>query len=66
MKYAIELAQADKRITPEENIFINELFNEWTETSIDSRHDSFTCHWFFRSICPLNRFFTEPAQSAEL
>ncbi|MFN8322217.1 MAG: TerB family tellurite resistance protein [Chitinophagales bacterium] len=35
IKYAIELAQADKRITPEENIFINELFNEWTETSID-------------------------------
>ncbi len=33
--YAIKLAKADKRITPEENIFINELFNEWTETSIE-------------------------------
>lgn len=35
IKYAIELAKADKSITPQENIFINELFNEWTETSID-------------------------------
>lgn len=33
--YAIKLAKADNRITPEENIFINELFNEWTETSIE-------------------------------
>jgi uncharacterized tellurite resistance protein B-like protein len=33
--YAIKLAKADKTITPEENIFINELFNEWTETSIE-------------------------------
>lgn len=33
--YAIQLAKADKRITYEENIFINELFNEWTETSIE-------------------------------
>lgn len=33
--YAIKLAKADKRITAEENIFINELFNEWTETSIE-------------------------------
>lgn len=34
IEYAIRLAKADKRITYEENIFINELFNEWTETSI--------------------------------
>ena len=33
--HAIELAKADKKLTPEENIFINELFNEWTETSIE-------------------------------
>ena len=33
--YAIKLAKADKTITHEENIFINELFNEWTETSIE-------------------------------
>jgi hypothetical protein len=33
--YAIKLAKADKDITSEENIFINELFNEWTETSIE-------------------------------
>lgn len=35
IKYAIELAKADKNISSEENVFINELFNEWTETSID-------------------------------
>ena len=33
--YAIRLAKADKNISYEENIFINELFNEWTETSIE-------------------------------
>src|SRR3954463_3088889 len=33
--YAIKLAKADNTITQEENIFINELFNEWTETSIE-------------------------------
>ena len=33
--YAIKLVKADKNITEEENIFINELFNEWTETSIE-------------------------------
>jgi hypothetical protein len=32
---AIKLSKADKPITPEENIYIDELFNEWTETSID-------------------------------
>ncbi len=35
IQYAIKLAKADKKITEEENIFINELFNEWTETSIE-------------------------------
>ncbi|MCX6197698.1 MAG: TerB family tellurite resistance protein [Bacteroidetes bacterium] len=35
IQYAIKLAKADKKITTEENIFINELFNEWTETSIE-------------------------------
>ncbi len=35
IQYAIKLAKADKRISYEENIFINELFNEWTETSIE-------------------------------
>ena len=34
LDYAIKLAKAVKPITPEENIFIDELFNEWTETSI--------------------------------
>lgn len=35
IEYAIKLAKADKNISYEENIFINELFNEWTETSIE-------------------------------
>lgn len=35
IQYAIKLAKADKHISYEENIFINELFNEWTETSIE-------------------------------
>jgi uncharacterized tellurite resistance protein B-like protein len=35
IEYAIKLAKADRTITEEENIFINELFNEWTETSIE-------------------------------
>ena len=35
IKLAIELAKADDPITPEENVFVNELFNEWTETSIE-------------------------------
>lgn len=35
IEYAIKLAKADRKITSEENIFINELFNEWTETSIE-------------------------------
>ena len=35
IKLAIELAKADDPITPEENVFLNELFNEWTETSIE-------------------------------
>lgn len=35
IEYAIKLAKADRTITQEENIFINELFNEWTETSIE-------------------------------
>ena len=34
IQYAIKLAKADNNISPEENIFINELFNEWTETQI--------------------------------
>jgi uncharacterized tellurite resistance protein B-like protein len=35
IEYAIKLVKADRRITVEENIFVNELFNEWTETSIE-------------------------------
>ncbi len=35
IEYAIKLVKADHRITTEENIFVNELFNEWTETSIE-------------------------------
>lgn len=34
LDYSIKLTKAVKPITPEENIFIDELFNEWTETSI--------------------------------
>lgn len=34
LEYAIKLTKAVKPITPEENIFVDELFNEWTETSI--------------------------------
>jgi hypothetical protein len=34
LDYAIKLTKAVKPITPEENIFIDELFNEWTETQI--------------------------------
>jgi hypothetical protein len=34
LDYAIKLTQAVKPITPEENIFVDELFNEWTETQI--------------------------------
>jgi hypothetical protein len=35
LDYAIKLAKATKPITPEENLFVDELFDEWTETSID-------------------------------
>lgn len=34
LEYAIKLTKAVKPITPEENAFIDELFNEWTETQI--------------------------------
>lgn len=34
IQFAIKLAKADHKISQEENIFINELFNEWTETQI--------------------------------
>ncbi|MBP7389572.1 MAG: hypothetical protein KA841_04160 [Chitinophagales bacterium] len=34
LQYAIQLTKAVQPITPEENIFIDELFNEWTETQI--------------------------------
>lgn len=34
IKFAIQLAKADHHISKEENLFINELFNEWTETQI--------------------------------
>lgn len=33
--YSLRLAKADRAITKEENLFIDELFNEWTETRID-------------------------------
>lgn len=35
LQYAISLTKADKAISREENIFLDELFNEWTETKID-------------------------------
>ena len=34
LQFAINLVKADKKITREENIFLDELFNEWTEISI--------------------------------
>jgi uncharacterized tellurite resistance protein B-like protein len=34
IQFAINLVKADKQITPEENVFLDELFNEWTETQI--------------------------------
>jgi hypothetical protein len=34
LDYAIKLTKAVEPITPEENIFVDELFNEWTETQI--------------------------------
>lgn len=34
LEYAIQLTKADKVITREENIFLDELFNEWTETQL--------------------------------
>ncbi len=35
IQFAIDLIKADRKITREENIFLNELFGEWTETSIE-------------------------------
>ncbi len=35
IQFAIDLIKADRKITPQENIFLNELFGEWTETSIE-------------------------------
>jgi hypothetical protein len=32
--FAFKVTKATKPITPEENIFLNELYNEWTETLI--------------------------------
>ncbi|MBX2903786.1 MAG: hypothetical protein KF872_09540 [Chitinophagales bacterium] len=32
--FAVQLVKATKPITKEENIFLDELFNEWTETAI--------------------------------
>lgn len=34
ISFAIKLAKSDRKISEEENIFIDELFNEWTETNI--------------------------------
>ena len=34
LRYAIQLTKAVEPITPEENIFLDELFNAWTETQI--------------------------------
>jgi uncharacterized tellurite resistance protein B-like protein len=34
IQFAINLAKADNKITVEENVFLDELFNEWTETQI--------------------------------
>lgn len=34
INFAVKLAKATEPITKEENIFIDELFNEWTETAI--------------------------------
>lgn len=35
IQFAIDLVKADKKITREENLFLDELFSEWTETSIE-------------------------------
>lgn len=35
IQFAIDLVKADKKITREENLFLDELFCEWTETSIE-------------------------------
>lgn len=35
MQFAIDLVKADNKITDEENLFLDELFSEWTETSIE-------------------------------
>lgn len=32
--FAFKLTKATKPITPEENLYLNELYNEWTETQI--------------------------------
>ncbi len=34
MKMAIRLIKADRHINPNESLFLDELFNEWTESSI--------------------------------
>lgn len=35
IQFAIDLVKADNKITREENLFLDELFCEWTETSIE-------------------------------
>lgn len=32
--FAFKVTKATKPITPEENLYLNELYNEWTETQI--------------------------------
>ncbi|MCS6933845.1 MAG: hypothetical protein NZM35_01665 [Chitinophagales bacterium] len=34
LEYAIRLTKADRSISREENIYLDELFNEWTETQL--------------------------------
>lgn len=34
MELAIKLIKADRQINPQESIFLDELFNEWTESAI--------------------------------
>jgi hypothetical protein len=34
IEFAVKLVKATKPITPLENVFLDELFNEWTETII--------------------------------
>ncbi|MCS6819265.1 MAG: hypothetical protein RMJ53_04900 [Chitinophagales bacterium] len=34
LNFAVRLVKASEPVTKEENVYLNELFNEWTETAI--------------------------------